>query len=651
MLRLLMSYCLPVITLLLFAGQSIADLELGSPFGDHMVLQHDQPVKIWGWAEPGESVTVTLKQHSVSATAADDGKWNLQLPAPSVGDPFSVKVASKSQVIELTDVVGGEVWICGGQSNMEWQVRRSKNAKSEIAAADYPMIRLVNIARDTSLAPNDKTKPCEWSVCSPETVGDFTAVGYFFARRLHQDLKVPVGLVSSNWGGTIIEAWISGNSLKDHPDFKAAVEKLEAVSNEPDKAKAMAKKFAAWTKAFSQLKKTPAETWQDVATDDSGWGTQKLPGYWEKQGFKDVDGVAWYRRKVSIADSWKGKALKLSLGKIDNADVTWVNGVKVGGNNKWNAKRKYDVPAELTNANELSIAVKVTDGRRDGGIVGDAEELSIGLEGETPVSLAGQWKFKLEPATEKLGPRPKRGRNNQNRPMVLHNAMINPLAPFATRGAIWYQGESNADRGRQYRTLMPLLVNDWRKLWGNELSFYWVQLANFKAATEDPYDSEWAELREAQSMTLSLPKTGQAVIIDIGEARDIHPKNKQDVGKRLALIALAKDYGKEVKYSGPVYKSMSVEGEKIRIQFDFAEGLTAKEGGELKRFEISGEDQKFYWADAVIDGQSIVVSSGEIKSPVAVRYAWADNPEGCNLTNETGLPASPFRTDDWQREE
>ena len=650
MLRLLISYCLPVITLLLLAGESVADLELGSPFGDHMVLQHDQPVKIWGWAEPGESVTVTLKEQSASATAADDGKWNLQLPAPGVGDPFSVKVAGKSQVIELTDVVGGEVWICGGQSNMVWDVRRSKNAKVEIAAADYPMIRLVEIARVTSLAPKDKTKPCQWLVCSPETVGDFTAVGYFFARRLHRDLKVPVGLVSSNWGGSIIEAWISGNALKGHPDFKAAVEKLEAVSNEPDKAETMMKKFKAWQKAFGQIRNTPAETWQDVATDDSTWGTQKLPGCWEKQGFKNVDGVAWYRRKVSIADSWKGKALKLSLGKIDDADVTWVNGVRVGGNKNRLAKRKYNVPAGLTNSNELSIAVKVVDGRREGGIVGDAEELSIGPVGEAPISLAGQWKFKLEPATEKLGPRPKRV-VIQNRPTVLYNSMINPLAPFAARGTIWYQGESNAKRGRQYRALMPLLINDWRNLWGNEMPFYWVQLANFTAATKDPGDSQWAELREAQTMTLSLPKTGQAVIVDIGEAKNIHPKNKQDVGKRLALIALAKDYGKDVKYSGPMYKSMSVEGEKIRIQFDFAGGLAAKDGGELKRFEISGEDRKFYWADATIDGQSIVVSSSEIESPVAVRYAWADNPEGCNLTNETGLPASPFRTDDWQREE
>ena len=229
--------------------------------------------------------------------------------------------------------------------------------------------------------------------------------------------------------------------------------------------------------------------------------------------------------------------------------------------------------------------------------------------------------------------------------------MINPLAPFSTRGTIWYQEESNGDRGRQYRTLMPLLVNDWRKAWGNDMSFYWVQLANFQAPAENPYDSHWAELREAQTMALSLPKTGQAVIIDIGEARDIHPRNKQDVGKRLALIALAKDYGKDVKYSGPMYKSMSTEGDKIKIQFDFADGLAAKDGEKLKRFEISGEDRKFYWADAEIEGQSVVVSNDKIKSPVAVRYAWAENPEGCSLTNETGLLASPFRTDDWQRPE
>ena len=651
MLRSTVSFSLLVLTLMFASDRALADLELGSLFGDHMVLQHDQPVKIWGWAAPGESVTVTLKQQTASATAGDDGKWNLQLAAPGVGDPFSVKVAGKSETLELTDVVGGEVWICGGQSNMEWQVRSSKNPEVEIAAANYPMIRHIKIAHTTSLAPEEKASNSGWTVCSPETAGNYTAVGYYFARQLHQDLRVPVGLVDSNWGGTIIEAWISGDSLKTHPDFKSQVEKMQAAARDPEEAKMLGKKIDAWNRAYRQMQRTPVESWQGVSVDDSSWGTQNVPSYWEEQGFEDIDGVAWYRRKVSIPDQWKGKALTLSLGVIDDADITWVNGTKVGENDRWDTKRKYDVPAELANSNELSIAVKVTDWNLGGGIVGDASELSIGPAGETPVSLAGEWKFKLDPATEKIGPRPQGIGTNQNQPMVLHNAMINPLLPFSNRGAIWYQGESNADRGRQYRTLMPLLVNDWRKAWGNDMSFYWVQLANFQAPTENPYDSHWAELREAQTMTLSLPKTGQAVIIDIGDARDIHPKNKQDVGKRLALIALAKDYGKDVKYSGPMYKLMATEGEKIRIQFDFPEGLSAKGGGELKRFEMCGEDKKFYWADAVVDGQSVVVSSDKVKSPVAVRYAWAENPEGCNLTNETGLPASPFRTDDWERRE
>ena len=456
MLRLLLSYCLLVMTLLLMTGESFADLELGSPFGDHMVLQHDQPVKIWGWAAPRESVTVTLKQQSVSATAAEDGKWKLQLPAPGVGDPFSVKVTGKSEVIELKDVVGGEVWICGGQSNMQWQVRSSKDAAAEIAAANYPMIRHIKIDRTTSLLPKEKTKHSKWSVCSPETVGNYTAVGYFFARRLHQDLKVPIGLVNSNWGGTIIEAWISGDSLKTHPDFKSEVERMQAAAKDPEQAKRLARKIDAWKRAYSEMQKQPAKSWQGVSVDESGWGTQKLPGYWEDQGFADINGVAWYRRKVPIPDQWKGKALKLSLGVIDDADVTWVNGTKVGENSRWDAKRRYEIPAEVVNTNELSIAVKVTDGNLGGGIVGDADNLSVGPVGEARISLAGEWKFKLEPATEKVGPRPKGVGTNQNQPMMLYNSMINPLLPFSTRGTIWYQGESNADRGRQYRTLMPL---------------------------------------------------------------------------------------------------------------------------------------------------------------------------------------------------
>ena len=305
------------------------------------------------------------------------------------------------------------------------------------------------------------------------------------------------------------------------------------------------------------------------------------------------------------------------------------------------------MPGNLLRAGENTIAIRVADGNGAGGIHGAKENVFIKIPGQDPISLAGDWRFKPSTKTSKLGPKPIQPFSGPNHPTLLHNAMINPLLSYNARGVIWYQGESNAGRAYQYRSLMPLLINDWRNKWNKDLSFYWVQLANFTAAATEPGDSRWAELREAQTMALSVPNTGQAVIIDIGEANDIHPKNKQDVGKRLALIALAKDYGKSVTFSGPMYKSMKIEGDKIRLSFDHAEGLCAK-GGKLKRFEIAGDDKKFVWAEALIAGNDVVVSSSEVEHPVAVRYAWSDNPEGCNLYNGAGLPASPFRTDQWK---
>ena len=654
--------CCAVIGLFLIitAHDTFSQLELGSPFGNNMVLQHDQPTKIWGWAAPGEEVTVQIQQLTGTATAGDDGTWNLELAAPGLGEAFSISVKAESGAIKLTNVVAGEVWICSGQSNMEWPVEKSNHADDEIAAANYPMIRHMKVDRVTSLSPQDKAPNSGWDVCSPETVGDFTAVGYFFARRLHEDLQVPIGLVNTSWGGTIIETWISGDAIRQHPDFTETVTAMQAEAVDPEAAAELAQRVDAWNKAHIKMLKLPSEENESAGFDDSAWGMQKLPGAWEQQGFADVDGVAWYRRKVAIPAEWKNSALQLSLATVDDADRTFVNGVLVGQNDQWNAKRNYTVPAEVVDSEELAIAVKVTDGMLGGGIVGDADEMFLAKSDSSEsseatgqkkkIELDGQWKFKLEAATEKLGPRPQGHGSNQNQPMMLYNAMVNPLVPFAVKGTIWYQGESNGQRGRQYRALFPMLINDWRKTWGNEMSFYWVQLANFEKAIEQPYSSGWAELREAQTMTLALPKTGQAVIIDIGEAGDIHPRNKQDVGDRLARIALAKDYGKDIAYSGPLYRSMKIEGSKVRLTFEYDQGLVSSDGAALKRFEIAGADQKFYWADAAIEGSEVVVSSDKVAQPVAVRYAWATNPEGCNLTNETGLPASPFRTDDWKRE-
>ena len=624
------------------------ELELASVFSDNMVLQRDAPITVWGWAEPNEAVTVSIKDGSATANAGDDGSWRVELPAVAVGEPFKISVSSKNSSIVLQNVLAGEVWICSGQSNMEWSVADSGDAENEVANANHPMIRHIKIERATKKAPQLRVANSGWSVCSPETVGEYTAVGYYFARRLHKDLQVPIGLINTTWGGTVIEAWIAGKVLRGHPDFAEVVREIEAEAADVEKAEGIAADLKKWKEKFPAVAydSTP-EKYHPTDFDDSDWKTIPVPAYWEQQGYKSVDGVGWYRNKFTIPRSWVGKPLTISLGLIDDVDVTYVNGKEVGTTEGWNVERSYEISSSINNSNDVSIAVRVTDGGGGGGMVGSSEQFTLTVAGDEPLSLAGDWKMRLEPATEKLGPAPAAASSGSNTPTGLFNAMVNPLVPFKAKGVLWYQGESNGDRGIQYRSLFPMLINNWRDCWQDEMSFYWVQLANFQAPSDWPYNSDWAKLREAQSMTLSVPKTGQAVIIDIGETWDIHPKNKQEVGDRLARHALAKDYGKSIKYSGPSFKGFTVDGSKAKLNFEFSEGLASSDSQPLHRFEIAGDDQKFHWAKATIEGNEVVVSSEKVKSPAAVRYAWSENPEGCNLTNETGLPASPFRTDDW----
>ena len=641
---LLAVFCSPA---LLPSTAAAVELELASVFGDNMVLQCDAPITVWGWAEPNQPVSVLIKRNSKTTHADDDGSWRAVLPAIAIGDPFEVKVSSGDSSIVLKNVLAGEVWICSGQSNMEWTVAKSGDPKNEIANGDHPMIRHVKINNVTKTSPQLRAANTGWSVCSPKTVGDYTAVGYYFARRLNKDLQVPIGLVNTTWGGTVIEAWIEGKVLRDHPDFAEVVRKIEAEAADAEKAARAAAELKQWKKNFPAVINGPPEKYYPTDFDDSDWKTIPVPAHWETKGYKGVDGVGWYRNKVTIPQSWVGKPLTIALGAIDDIDVTYVNGEKVGETTGWNIERAYDIEPSVNTSTEVSIAVRVTDTGGGGGMVGGKKLYSLSVAGEEPLSLVGDWKMRLEPATEKLGPAPNRATGGSNTPTGLFNAMVNPLIPFKAQGVIWYQGESNGERGIQYRTLFPMLINNWRDRWQDEMSFYWVQLANYQAPSDWPYDSNWAKLREAQSMTLSVPKTGQAVIIDIGETWDIHPKNKQDVGDRLARHALAKDYGKPIKYSGPSYKSFVVDGSKVKVGFDFNQGLASSDGKPLKRFEIAGADKKFHWGEATIEDNQVVVTSEKVKSPVAVRYAWSENPEGCNLTNETGLPASPFRTDSW----
>ncbi len=640
--------CMPIF--LLIAVSSAANSEefrIANIFTDNMVLQRNQDFSIWGWGDTDTPVTIQLQEQSVTVSPNENGKWEAKFEAIDLGDPFSIAISSGQNSVELNNVLAGDVWICSGQSNMEWVVQQAGNPQQEIANSDWPLIRHVRIDHVTSPSKLDDVNNTGWQVCSPDTVGNFSAVGYYFARKLQRELNVPIGLLHTSWGGTIIETWISPESLKTHPDFKDAIAKLESVTQNSQQQQARANKLGQWDRDFRKALEDQSTQWKAPATDDSAWKAIKAPGSWESQGYQQLDGVAWYRRTITLPDSWDSQPASISLAKIDDVDLTFVNGVKVGSLSDWTKIRNYKIPANVLKAGENSIAIRVTDSAGGGGIIGDPTDMFIARTGEPSISLAGTWKFKKSDLTRKLGERPEQPFRGPNHPTLLSNAMVNPFLLVRAKGVIWYQGESNARRAYQYRSLMPLLIEDWRKRFGQDFSFYWVQLANFTAPRDTPGDSQWAELREAQTMALTVPKTGQAVIIDIGEARDIHPKNKQDVGKRLALNALAKDYGKSIVYSGPMFKSVDFAENHATIEFDHAGGLNSK-NEPLKQFQIAGADKKFVWANAKIDGTNVIVSSPSIKQPVAVRYAWADNPEGCNLYNAAGLPACPFRTDSWK---
>jgi sialate O-acetylesterase len=493
----------------LFAAIAHADVRLPAVISDHMVLQQETPANVWGWAEPGEKVTVKFAGKSAESAADPAGKWSVKLDDLKAGETGDLTVAGKN-TLTVKDVAVGEVWICSGQSNMEWTVVKSKDAATEIPAANYPKLRMFTVQKSAKAEPQEDVTG-KWDVCTPETVGAFSAVGYFFGRKLHDTLQQPVGMIHTSWGGTPAEHWTPKPILAADPDFKPA--------------------FDAWEK--------------------------------------------------KVADYPK-------------------------------AKEAYD------------------------------EAMTKWKEAEKAAREAG----KQPPAP----PRAPQGGDAFGGPACLYNGMIAPLTPYTIRGAIWYQGESNAGNARLYRKLFPTMILSWRRAWNSEFPFLFVQLANFNAKhqppTGQPEASSWAELREAQTMTLEIPRTGMAVAIDIGESEDIHPKNKQEVGRRLALVAEATVYFRDQEFAGPMFAGAQGEDGKIRLSFRNAQGMKAADGGKIKGFSIAGEDKKFVWADAAIEGDHVIVSSPEVKEPVAVRYAWADDPE-CNLVNEFGLPASPFRTDEW----
>ncbi|QIL76895.1 9-O-acetylesterase [Hymenobacter sp. HDW8] len=652
----LIKYPLLLLTLLTQLSAQ-ATVRVPKLVGDHMVLQRDKPLQLWGWADAGEAVTVSFRGKSYPAKTGGPGnKWTVTLPAQPTGGPYEMSIKG-SNTIQIRDILLGDVWLASGQSNMEWPLQQNVvNFKQEIAQANFPRIRLLNVQDATAAAPQADFKSEGWKVCSPETVGGFSAVAYFFGRDLHQQYKVPIGLIASEWGGTPAEAWTSGQTLRNFPEFAPQVAALESSTGPARQQADYQAALAAWKKSPASQDRglIPGQTsWTDPAYTPTSWPTMQLPGLWEDQPehpeLRGFDGIIWLRREVTLPATVAGQPLTLSLAQIDDRDSTWFNGVLVGSTNGYTQPRGYTVPGTAVRAGRNVIAVRVVDTGGGGGIWGKPEELYLKTTTQT-IPLNGPWQYQpaYDPASVPKNPFPG---GTQNQPTMLYNAMIAPLVPYALKGVIWYQGESNAERAYQYRALFPALIQDWRTQFGQkDLPFLYVQLASFGPQQDQPADYAWAELREAQLMTLAQPKTGMAVALDLGNPNDIHPLNKQDVGHRLALEARRVAYGdKAVVSSGPAYKSMKVEGNRVRLQFDnMGSGLILKDnsGPYLKGFAIAGTDRKFVWAQGKLEGNSLVLYSDQVAKPVAVRYAWGNSPF-VNLYNKENLPASSFRTDTW----
>ena len=641
-----------------------ADVRLPALFTDHMVLQRGMKAPVWGWAAPGDAITVQLGEHHTTAKTNRDGEWHAKLGPLDAGGPYTLTISGRN-TITLSDVLVGDVWLASGQSNMWWPVKSGDigvaDRDAEAAAANYPNIRFFSVPPVTSLKPKADLDAKGWVPCTPETVAPFSAVAYFFGRDLHQALNVPVGLIHSSWGGTVCEAWTSEGALRKLKDFDATLDQMAQAAPNMEKAEAeYLHALAAWNETLDGYDKGTREgvpLWADRELDTAEWRTAQLPGLWENAGYADLDGFMWYRKVVELPEEWAGHDLTLSLGPINDMDRTYFNGTLVGaheGENFASVPRVYSVPGNLVVPQVNVVAVRVYDRGNVGGIYGNEEGLYLSLADMpdvAPIPLAGVWQNRPGAYLRDIPGQPEPPllrAGNPNVPTVLYNAMIAPLVPYGIKGAIWYQGESNVDRAYQYRALFPAMISDWRKQWGQgDFPFVYVQLANFLPRVDEPTASAWAELREAQLMTLDLPKTGMATIIDIGEADNIHPQNKQEVGRRLSLWARHLANGESLVYSGPLYQSHTIAGNSVRIQFDHrGGGLTTPENVPLTGFAVAGADRKFVWADAQIEGDTVVVSSPAVPDPVAVRYGWANNP-ACNLYNAEGLPASPFRTDTW----
>lgn len=633
-------------------------------FSDNMVLQRDRAVPIWGEAKPGSVVTVTIGGKKASATADEAGRWKVSMgPLPS-GGPLEMKINSGAESLTINNVLVGDVWFCSGQSNMQWSVLKSKDGAKEAPAATFPNIRLLTIPNRGASVPKFNLEGVSWTECSPESVKEFSAVAYYFGRSLYQHNNVPIGLINSSWGGSAVQTWTSLAGLETNPDVIGITKEYHLVVKRFDKdfAAGVVDERDAYIDKGMQEKENG---WEAVEFDDSKWPAWDLPNYFNMYGKPlYVQGAVWFRKTVDIPEAWAGKPVVLALGNINNYDITWFNGTEVGRTDKEalktkeRARREYAIPDALVKPGKATIAVRVFNASSSGGILGfpDWQKRDIGLSladnKKEIISLKGPWKYAAG------NPLPPRGVNadpeSHKLPSSLFNGMVSPVVPFALRGALFYQGESNTHNAWEYGSIFPAMIQSWRAAWQEEIPFLFVQLPGLGKASDTPtedskYNESWNELRDAQWRGLREPKTAMISTVDLGD-ESIHPGNKQDVGARLALAARALAHNEKLVYSGPLYAGMTIEGNKVRVRFThIGDGLVAKDSkdGSLRRFAVAGTDRKYVWANAKIDRDSVVVWNDEVPAPVAVSYAWAMSAPDANLYNSAGLPAASFRSDNW----
>ncbi|OGX83712.1 9-O-acetylesterase [Hymenobacter coccineus] len=614
-----------------------------------MVLQRDAPVRIWGWAKPGEAVSVAFQSKTYRATTGTDGQWRVQLPATKAGGPYELKIDASNHLV-VKDILLGDVWFCAGQSNMELPMRRVRDKyPQEVATANNPRIRQFDVPmRYDFRGPKADVSGGSWVALTPETVLNFSAVGYFFAKEINAKYQVPVGLIKVAVGGSPAEAWLSADALKQFPKYEAQVAPYKdsaAVAGIKQRESAA---VSDWYKRLHQADQGEAPgqpKWSSPGYDASGWATMNVPGYWANETpLGMVNGVLWFRKEVEVPAAMAGQAGRLELGTLVDADSTYINGQLVGTTAYQYPPRKYDFGPGVLKAGKNVVTVRlISNGGRGGFTKEKTYQLAAG--GQT-LDLRGPWQYKLGATTP-----PTPGTTTfQYQPGGLYNGLVAPALPYALKGVLWYQGESNVGRPDDYLALTTSLVADWRtKFQQPNLPFLYVQLANINAAKKEPGESNQAKVRDAQRRLLAQPRTGMAVISDVGEWNDIHPLDKQTVGHRLALAAEKVAYGDtKIVASGPLYQGMKPAGNQVTLTFaGVGTGLVAKGGGALQGFTVAGADHKFVPAQARIEGGKVVVQSPQVEAPVAVRYGWADNPEDANLYNKEGLPTSTFRTDDF----